>query len=52
MTTTQSSLDATDGGWDTMEDAGMVVTDIGVLSKREKAGSEYTVVSYFRLSQP
>ena len=32
-------------GWDTMEDAGMVVTDIGVLSRKEKAGQEYAVVS-------
>lgn len=31
--------------WDTMEDAGMVITDVAVLSKKEKAPQEYTVVS-------
>ena len=31
-------------GWDIMEDAKMVITDVGVLSKKEKAGAEYTVV--------
>ncbi len=41
---TTGSFDAADGGWDTMEDANMVITDVGVLSKKEKAGSEYTVV--------
>lgn len=29
-----------------MEDATMVVTDVGVLSKKEKAPQEYSVVSY------
>jgi hypothetical protein len=28
-----------------MEDAGMVITDVGILSKKEKAPQEYTVVS-------
>ena len=32
-------------GWDTVEDAVKVITDVGVLSKREKAPPEYTVVS-------
>ena len=35
--------------WDTMEDAGMVITDVGVLSKKEKAPQEYTVVSWITL---
>ena len=51
-----SSFDAADG-WDTMEDAGMVITDVAVLSKKEKAGQEYTVVSldfpwWLRESEP
>ena len=37
------SFDSSDG-WDTMEDANMVITDVGVLSKKEKAGADYTVV--------
>lgn len=32
--------------WDTMEDASMVITDVGILSKKEKAPQEYTVVSF------
>lgn len=32
-------------GWDTMEDVAMVVTDVGVLSNKDKTPSEYTVVS-------
>ena len=42
MTSRQASV--TDG-WDTVEDATMVITDVGILSKKEKAPQEYTVVS-------
>jgi len=31
--------------WDTVEDAKMVVTDIAVLSKKEKVPQDYAVVS-------
>ena len=34
--------------WDTVEDAKMVVTDIAVLSKKEKAPPDYAVVSLWR----
>ena len=30
---------------DVMEEASLVITDIGILSKKEKVSSEYTVVS-------
>lgn len=36
---------ANEDDWDTMEDAKMVVTDVGIVSKKEKAPPEYTVVS-------
>lgn len=42
--TSVGSMTSADG-WDTVEDAKMVVTDIAVLSKKEKAPSEYAVVS-------
>lgn len=42
MTSRQESITE---GWDKMEDATMVITDIGIISKREKAQPEYTVVS-------
>lgn len=32
-------------GWDKLEDATMPITDVGVVSKREKTPDDYTVVS-------
>ncbi len=32
--------------WDTVEDAKMVVTDVAILSKKEKAPTDYAVVSW------
>ncbi len=47
MTDRTSSVE----GWDTMEDANMVVTDIRVISKREKTQQDYIVVSDGPFSQ-
>ena len=38
--------------WDTMEDAGMVITDVGVLSKKEKAPQEWLVLSLSSIHRP
>ena len=42
MTSRQESVTE---GWDKMEDAHMVITDVAILSKKEKAPQDYTVVS-------